>query len=73
MQLSNFRRHKRKSLKKTPGKGTTSPFHKPIDHNPPGKDSSNKIARVIGKAADYAGSAKTKKVELMDIWLLVLS
>ncbi|CAL9080094.1 unnamed protein product [Musa textilis] len=64
LQLSNFRRHKRKLLKKTPGKGTTSPFHKPIDHNPPGKDSSNKIARVIGKAADYAGSAKTKKRSL---------
>ncbi|KAJ8465036.1 hypothetical protein OPV22_027588 [Ensete ventricosum] len=35
LQLSNFRRHKRKSLKKTPG-----------------------------KAADYAGSAKTKKRSL---------
>ncbi|XP_010934095.3 uncharacterized protein [Elaeis guineensis] len=64
LQLAHFKRHKRKILKKMPGKVTTSPFHKPVEHNPPGKDSSNKIANVIGKAADYAGSAKAKKRSL---------
>ncbi|XP_072984173.1 uncharacterized protein [Typha latifolia] len=64
LQLAHFRKHKRKSLKKTPGKTTTSTFHKPAEHNPPGKDSSNKIAKVIGKAANYAGSAKSKKKSL---------
>lgn len=65
MELAHFRKHKRKPLKKTPGKVPTYTVYKPVEHNPPGKDSSNKIARAIGKAADYAGSAKTKKVEVI--------
>lgn len=39
-------------------------MNKPIEHNPPGKDASNRIARVIGKAADMAGSNQVKKVLL---------
>lgn len=64
LELSHFRRHKRKLLKKISGKPSTSALHKPVESNPPGKDSSNKIARAIGKAASYAGSAKQKKRHL---------
>eukprot|EP00262_Sarcandra_glabra_P002329 TRINITY_DN12610_c1_g1_i1.p1 TRINITY_DN12610_c1_g1~~TRINITY_DN12610_c1_g1_i1.p1 ORF type:complete len:407 (-),score=54.72 TRINITY_DN12610_c1_g1_i1:442-1662(-) len=60
-KLAHFKRHKRKSLKKTPGKSSTYPFHMPEEKHAPGKDSSNKIAHLIGKAANYAGSAKSKK------------
>ncbi|KAG6532068.1 hypothetical protein ZIOFF_005906 [Zingiber officinale] len=62
LELAHFRKHKRKPLKKTPGKVPTHTVYKPVEHNPPGKDASNKIARAIGKAADYAGSAKPKKL-----------
>ncbi|KAJ0968484.1 hypothetical protein J5N97_025401 [Dioscorea zingiberensis] len=61
-ELAHFRRHKRKSLKKMPGKVTNNPFHTPVENHPPGKDPSNKIATIIGKAANYAGSAKSNKV-----------
>ncbi|KAK8916541.1 hypothetical protein KSP39_PZI022959 [Platanthera zijinensis] len=64
LELSHFIRHKRKLLKKISGKPSTSALHKPAENNPPGKDSSNKIARAIGKAASYAGSAKQKKRHL---------
>ncbi|KAJ0968495.1 hypothetical protein J5N97_025412 [Dioscorea zingiberensis] len=60
-ELAHFRRHKRKSLKKMPGKVTNNPFHTPVENHPPGKDPSNKIATIIGKAANYAGSAKSNK------------
>ncbi|XP_043708663.1 uncharacterized protein LOC122657931 [Telopea speciosissima] len=60
-KLAHFRRHKRKSLKRTPGKGMNYPFHKPEENHPPGKDSTKKIANLIGKAAKYAGSAKSKR------------
>jgi hypothetical protein len=36
--------------------------HKPSEHNPPGKDDTTRLTKVIGKAADLAGSAKGKKV-----------
>lgn len=62
LKLSHFKRHKRKTLKRVPGKSTTYPFHKPEEHHPPGKDDSKKISNLIGKAAKYAGSAKSKKV-----------
>lgn len=62
LTLANFRRHKRKTLKKVAGKSTSYPFHKPEEHHPPGKDSTKKISNLIGKAANYAGSAKSKKV-----------
>lgn len=39
-------------------------MHKPEENHPPGKDSSKKISKLIAKAADYAGSAKSKKVSL---------
>ncbi|CAN0861474.1 hypothetical protein LINGRAHAP2_LOCUS8216 [Linum grandiflorum] len=61
LQLAHFKRHKRKTLKKVAGKATTYPFHKPEENNPPGKDSAKKISNLIGKAATYAGSAKSKK------------
>lgn len=61
LKLAHFRRHKRKSVKKTPGKSSTYPFNKPEENHPPGKDSSKKISNLIGKAADFANSAKTKK------------
>ncbi|KAJ7953063.1 FG-GAP repeat-containing protein [Quillaja saponaria] len=61
LKLAHFRRHKRKTLKKTPGKTTNYPFHKPEENHPPGKDSTKKISNLIGKAANYAGSAKPKK------------
>lgn len=61
LKLAHFRRHKRKTLKRTPGKNTNYPFHKPEEHHPPGKDSTKKISNLIGKAANYAGSAKSKK------------
>ncbi|KAL6220632.1 hypothetical protein ACLB2K_008388 [Fragaria x ananassa] len=61
LKLAHFRRHKRKTLKKTAGKNTNYPFHKPEENNPPGKDSSKKISNLIGKAAQYAGSVKSKK------------
>lgn len=62
LKLSHFRRHKRKILKKVVGKSTSYPCHKPEEHHPPGKDSTKKISNLIGKAATYAGSAKSKKV-----------
>ncbi|KAF1002774.1 uncharacterized protein LOC141700246 [Apium graveolens] len=61
LKLAHFRRHKRKALKKTDGKSMTYPYHKPEENHPPGKDSTQKISNLIGKAAKYAGSAKPKK------------
>ncbi|KAM7516178.1 hypothetical protein LguiA_005761 [Lonicera macranthoides] len=61
LKLAHFRRHKRKTLKKTTGKTTNYPFHKPEENHTPGKDSTKKISNLIGKAANLAGSAKSKK------------
>lgn len=63
IQLAHFRRHKRKAVKKTPGKTSNYPFHKPEENHPPGKDSSKKISSFIGKATNFANTAKTKKVK----------
>lgn len=63
LQLAHFRRHKRKAVKKTPGKTSNYPFQKPEENHPPGKDSSKKISNLIGKAANFANTAKTKKVK----------
>lgn len=60
-KLAHFRRHKRKLLKKTPGKSNTYPSHVPEEKHAPGKGSTAKIPQLIGKAANYAGSAKSKK------------
>lgn len=49
-------------MKKTQGKAAINSVNKPIEHNPPGKDASNRIARVLGKAADIASSNKVRKV-----------
>ncbi|PON71532.1 FG-GAP repeat-containing protein [Parasponia andersonii] len=61
LKLAHFRRHKRKTLKKTPGKSLTLPFHKPEENHPPGKDSTKKIPNLIGKVTERAGSSKFKK------------
>lgn len=68
LKLAHFRRHKRKAVKKTPGKASSFPFHKPDENHPPGKDSSKKISNLIGKAANFANSAKTKKVYIYPIF-----
>lgn len=64
LKLAHFKRHKRKILKKPAGKTISMPFHKPQENHPPGKDSTKKISNFIGKAAEYAGSAKSKKVDI---------
>ncbi|XP_062102505.1 uncharacterized protein LOC133812717 [Humulus lupulus] len=61
LKLAHFRKHKRKTLKKTPGKSLTLPFHKPEEKNRPGKDSTKKIPNLIGKVTERAGSSKLKK------------
>ncbi|XP_066376639.1 uncharacterized protein [Miscanthus floridulus] len=65
LQLAHFRKHKRKQVKKTPGKAVINSVNKPIEHNPPGKDASNRIARALGKAADMASSNKARKAQRM--------
>lgn len=62
LKLAHFRRHKRKVVKKVPGKSVTYPFHKPEEKHPPGKDTTKRISNVIGKAVNYAKSAKPKTV-----------
>ena len=76
LQLSHFRRHKRKTSKKSNGKTTNYPFHKPEENHPPGKDSAKKISNLIGEAAKYAGSTKSKKVRSADNltnWILTVA
>jgi hypothetical protein len=63
-QLAHFKKHKRKTTKKIPGRSTTTTVHKPSEDNPLGKDPFNKIAKAIGKAADYASSSRPKKVSI---------
>lgn len=65
LQLAHFRKHKRKQVKRTPGKAVINSVNKPIEHNPPGKDASNRIARALGKAADMANSNKARKAQRM--------
>lgn len=62
LKLAHFRRHKRKTLKKLPGKTTNYPLHKPEEKQSPGKDVTKKISNVIDKTVNMAKSAKTKKV-----------
>ncbi|KAL5557611.1 hypothetical protein UlMin_039847 [Ulmus minor] len=61
LKLAHFKRHKRKTLKKSSGKSITLPFNKPEEHHPPGKDSTKKIPKLIGKVTEHARSAKIKK------------
>ncbi|KAJ4785577.1 tRNA uridine 5-carboxymethylaminomethyl modification enzyme MnmG [Rhynchospora pubera] len=63
-QLAHFKKHKRKTTKKIPGRSTATTVHKPSEDNPLGKNPSNKIAKAIGKAADYAASSRPKKRSL---------
>jgi hypothetical protein len=60
LYLAHFMKHKRKQIKKTLGKAVINSMNKPIKHNPQGKDVTNKIAGVLGKAADMAGSNQLK-------------
>lgn len=69
-KLAHFRRHKRKLLKKTTGKSATHPFHVPEENQAPGRDSTKKIPRLIGQAANYAGSAKSKRVKFGVYYLI---
>lgn len=64
LKLARFRPHEKKTLKETPGKTISYPFHKPEENNPPGNDSTKKISNLIEKAAKYAGSEKSKKVQI---------
>ncbi|KAL3818798.1 hypothetical protein ACJIZ3_004703 [Penstemon smallii] len=61
LKLAHFRRHKRKTLKRTPGKNSNYPFHKPEEKTSPGKDVTKKVSSVIDKAVNIAKSAKSKK------------
>ncbi|CAK9157078.1 unnamed protein product [Ilex paraguariensis] len=61
LKFAHFRRHKRKALKRLPGKATNYPFHKPEENHPAGKDPTKKISNAIRKVVNYAGSAKSKK------------
>lgn len=63
LKLTHFRRHKRKTLKKSPGKISNYPFHKPEEKHLPGKDVTKKVSNVIEKAVTIAKSAKMKKVD----------
>lgn len=65
LKLSHFRRHKRKTIKKTPGKNSNYQFHKPEEKTSPGKDVTKKVSNVIEKAVNIAKSAKTKKVRFI--------
>nr|ATG70691.1 FG-GAP repeat-containing protein [Hesperocyparis arizonica]ATG70692.1 FG-GAP repeat-containing protein [Hesperocyparis bakeri] len=62
-ELAHFRKHKRKTLKKVPGK-KASPLDKLDDKHVFGKDTNNKIVGAIGKAAEYAASSKKRKRNL---------
>lgn len=64
LELAHFRKHKRKSLKKMPGKRSSSTSHKPEDKHVFGKDTTKKITSAIDKVAEYATSGKTKKKNL---------
>lgn len=69
LELAHFMRHKRKSLKKTSGKSISYPFHKPEENHPPGKDSSKRIPKIIGSAANIVGSAQSKKVRANHVFI----
>lgn len=65
-ELAHFRKHRRKLVKKSQGKNSNSASEKPAAKIVPGKDANgNPIAKVVGKAADLAVSAKTRKQQFM--------
>jgi len=52
-------------VKKVQGKDNNTPSEKPAAKNVPGKDSlGNPVANVVGKAADLAVGAKSRKVTI---------
>ncbi|OMO84554.1 hypothetical protein COLO4_21984 [Corchorus olitorius] len=70
LKLSHFKRHKRKTVKKVPGKSTTYPFHKPEENHPPGKDETKKISNLIGKAANSEKPMDMKMFQLFGRFLV---
>ena len=62
LTLAHFRKHKRKIHKKLPGSKSSSGIHKSDGVQKPGKDVGNKLANIIGKAADLASNTKPMKV-----------
>ncbi|GER40391.1 FG-GAP repeat-containing protein [Striga asiatica] len=62
LELAHFKRHKRKTLKKVPGKTTNYQLHKPEEKQSPGKDVTKKVSNVIDKAVNIAKSAKKKQL-----------
>ncbi|KAL3844707.1 hypothetical protein ACJIZ3_002110 [Penstemon smallii] len=61
LELTHFMPHKRKALKRTPGKNTNYHFYKPEEKSSPGKDGRKKVSRVIEKAIDMTESKKFKQ------------
>lgn len=54
-------------MKKIQGKDNKPPSEKPADKSVPGKDAlGNPIANVVGKAADLAVGAKSRKVTIVN-------
>jgi hypothetical protein len=69
--LAHFRKHKRKIHKKLPGSKRLSDSDKFDGIQKPGKDVGNKLANIIGTAADLASNTKPMKVILsteISIW-----
>ncbi|KAG6549554.1 hypothetical protein Mapa_008935 [Marchantia paleacea] len=63
-ELSHFRKHKRKTVKKQTGKANAHPSQKPEEKNVPGKDLTNKVVAGLGKATEFAMATKHKSRSL---------
>lgn len=71
-ELSHFRKHKRKTNKKQPGKKIKQMFDKPEDKTVPGKDLTNTVVGALGKVSEFASSSKPKQVRFLNRALDVL-
>ncbi|KAJ7513865.1 hypothetical protein O6H91_23G017300 [Diphasiastrum complanatum] len=60
-ELANFQKHKRNTHKRIASSKNSLPSHKPTEKVSPGRDSKNKVASAIKKAAEYATSSKAQK------------
>lgn len=60
-ELAHFGKHKRKLHKSLPGKKSSILNHKPEDKQSPGRDSGNKVANALSKAAELVSSGKSRK------------
>ncbi|KAL2632806.1 hypothetical protein R1flu_004285 [Riccia fluitans] len=63
-ELSHFRKHKRKTVKKQTGKQNSHPSLKPEEKHVPGKDLTNKVVAGLGKASEFATATKSKSRNL---------